>query len=461
MWISQSADLIVGFLLGLFGMWLYYKKTNVNRPSSEEVEELQEKLERTKIHEAVCEERLTVLNQQDKDQKKGIHVLRNRVSEEKTKVTELTASNLALEKQLEERGKNLQELQDRFRLEFENLSNRLLDEKSEKFAVRNEEQLGQLLGPLGERIRNFEDEIRKIHLEESKQRASLKQQFVQLSALNQQMSTDAKRLTEALKGENRTQGNWGELVLEKVLERSGLVKGREYEIQNNYTNGKSRLRPDVIVNLPDHKHIVIDAKVTLTHYEQYCSSEDLIERELAAQKHLSAVRKHIQGLASKNYQDIYELHSLDFVLLFLPVEPAFALALQNDPELFNKAFGQNIIIVSPTTLLATLRTIANIWRQEKRNKHALQIASESGKLYDKFVAFTDDLQKIGHHLKVTEQVYDKALNKLTIGRGNLVSRAEKIKQLGARTNKQFSAAFEQEADSTDIEEELISQNTPN
>ncbi len=459
MWFSQSSQLLAGVIIGLLLMWIYYqfRKMSWSQLSKSEVEDLKEDLDKNKMNCAFAEERLLQMKEQDQDQRKGIEKLRNRIMEEKTKVVELQGQKIGLEKLLEERGGHLEKMQERFRLEFENLSSKLLEEKSAKFAQKNEEQLSQLLGPLGERIKSFEDEVRKTHLEESKQRASLKQQFIQLSKLNLQMSTDAKRLTDALKGDNQTQGNWGELVLEHVLERSGLVKGREYTTQESFAQENGRLRPDVIVHLPEEKHIIIDSKVSLTHYEQYCSSDEPISRELAAQKHLQSVKKHIQGLASKNYQSIYELQSLDFVLLFLPVEPAFALALQTDPKLFNKAFEQNIILVSPTTLLATLRTVANIWRQEKRNKHAMEIASESGKLYDKFVAFTDDLQKIGVHLKQTEQVYDKALNKLSLGRGNLVSRAEKIKELGARTNKQFSNKLRQEK-SFEPQEEILDEN---
>ena len=254
--------------------------------------------------------------------------------------------------------------------------------------------------------------------------------------MNQEITKEAKNLTEALKGQSKTQGNWGEFILESILEKSGLVKGREYLVQESITaeSGK-RFQPDIIIKLPENKSIVIDSKVSLVGYEKIVSSENENEKQLGLREHINSIRSHIKNLSSKNYQNLYQLESLDFVLMFMPIEPAFALAVQQDPQIFNDAFEQNIVIVSPSTLLATLRTIASIWRQEKQNKNAVEIARQSGELLDKFIAFVEDLISVGKGLDSTKENYVKAMNKLVEGRGNLVSRTEKIKQLGAKANK--------------------------
>jgi DNA recombination protein RmuC len=254
--------------------------------------------------------------------------------------------------------------------------------------------------------------------------------------MNQQITQEAKNLTEALKGQSKTQGNWGEFILESILEKSGLVKGREYVVQESLTaeSGK-RFQPDVIIKLPENKSIVIDSKVSLVAYEKFISSDDENQKALALREHINSIRSHIKNLSSKNYQNLYQLESLDFVLMFMPVEPAFALAVQNDQTIFNDAFEMNIVIVSPSTLLATLRTISSIWRQEKQNRNAMEIAKQSGDMLDKFTAFVEDLLSVGKGLISVKDNYDKAMNKLTDGRGNLINRAEKIKQLGAKASK--------------------------
>ncbi|MCC7095433.1 MAG: DNA recombination protein RmuC, partial [Ignavibacteriaceae bacterium] len=251
-----------------------------------------------------------------------------------------------------------------------------------------------------------------------------------------------KNLTEALKGQSKTQGNWGEFILESILEKSGLVKGREYVVQESLTSesGK-RLQPDVIIKLPENKSIVVDSKVSLIGYEKYISEEDEHQKQLGLREHINSIRSHIKNLSGKNYQNLYQLESLDFVLMFMPIEPAFALAVQNDQAIFNDAFEMNIVIVSPSTLLATLRTISSIWRQENQNKNALEIARQSGDMLDKFTAFVEDLLTVGKGLISVKDNYDKAMNKLTDGRGNLISRAEKIKELGAKTSKSLPPAI--------------------
>lgn len=341
-----------------------------------------------------------------------------------------------LQEKLSEQKSEVEELQQKFTKEFENLANKILTEKSETFTKQNRENLDQILKPLGEKIKDFEKKVEDVYVTDSKERASLTQQIKTLHELNQQMSKDANNLTQALKGETKTQGNWGEFILESLLEKSGLAKDREYFLQESITSQEGRrFQPDVIVKLPDNKSIIIDSKVSLVAYEKFSSSENENDRLNAIKEHILSIRNHIKNLSSKSYQNLYSIESLDFVLMFLPIEPAFSLALQNDSGLFQEAYDKNIVIVSPTTLLATLRTIASIWRQENQNKNALEIARQSGALYDKFVGFVDDLQTIGSRIEQTQSSYNDAMKKLSEGSGNLVRRAEKIKSLGAKTSK--------------------------
>jgi DNA recombination protein RmuC len=271
-----------------------------------------------------------------------------------------------------------------------------------------------------------------------------------LKEMNQKITQEATNLTNALKGQSKTQGNWGEFILESILEKSGLVKGREYVVQESLTaeSGK-RFQPDVIINLPENKSIIIDSKVSLIGYEKFISSDDEREKQLALREHINSIRSHIKSLSGKNYQNLYQLESLDFVLMFMPIEPAFAYAVQSDASLFTDAFERNIVIVSPSTLLATLRTIASIWRQENQNRNALEIAKQSGDMLDKFTAFVDDLISVGKGLMSAKDNYDKAMNKLVDGRGNLVNRAEKIKQLGAKASKTLPPSILNRADLDD------------
>jgi DNA recombination protein RmuC len=281
----------------------------------------------------------------------------------------------------------------------------------------------------------------------------LREQIGSLKELNQQMSKDAINLTKALKGETKTQGNWGEFILESVLEKSGLTKGREYVVQESHNDEDGRrFQPDVIIRLPEGKSIVIDSKVSLVGYEKMVSAEDEAQQLIAGKEHLASLRAHIKGLSEKNYQQLHSLKSLDFVLLFVPIEPAFAAAVQLDQALFNEAFDKNIVVVSPTTLLATLRTIASIWRQEYQNQNAQEIADQGGKLYDKFVAFTEDLIKLGNQMDTAKKTYEESMKKLTDGSGNLITRVEKLKKLGARSSKVLPTALLNRAD-PDAEDE--------
>jgi DNA recombination protein RmuC len=327
-------------------------------------------------------------------------------------------------------------------LEFENIANKILDEKSQKFTDQNKINLDIILNPLKEKIKDFESKVEKAYKTESDERITLKAEIKNLVDLNKQISEDANNLANALKGENKTQGNWGELILEKVLERSGLVKDQEYRMQFSTNNDEGkRIQPDAVIMLPDNKHIVVDSKVSLVAYEAYVSSKTEDDKIKFVKEHISSVRNHIKQLSEKNYQSSTDFNTPDFVLLFIPIESSFSIAVQADQEMFNFAWDKKIVIVSPSTLLATLRTIASVWKQERQTKNAIEIAKQSGALYDKFVGFIEDMDKIGKNLDSTRMVYDAAFNKLHKGTGNLVKRAQDIEKLGAKTTKQLSSKF--------------------
>jgi DNA recombination protein RmuC len=359
----------------------------------------------------------------------------------------------ALEEKLMEHRKEIEDLQARFTIEFKNLANEILEEKSKKFTEQNKVNLNDILKPLGEKIKDFEKKVEEVYDKESQQRFSLKEEVKRLAELNQQVSKEANNLTKALKGESKSQGIWGEIILESILEKSGLVKDREYFMQESFKNeNEKRQQPDVILNYPGNRSIVIDSKVSLTAYERYVSDEDDSRRELALKDHLISVRKHIQELGSKNYQDMYQLNSLDFVMMFLPVEPAYMLAIQADPELWQYAYDKRILLISPTNLIAALKLVVSLWRQEYQNKNALEIARRSGELYDKFVGLMEDLTDVGHKLKQTQKSYEASMNKLSLGRGSLVKRAQDLKELGVKTKKEMPQNV---LDKTEMDENLL------
>ncbi len=346
---------------------------------------------------------------------------------------------LNLDDRLREQEKSLVEREKRMQTEFENLANRLLEEKSRKFTDQNHRQITSLLEPLRERIRTFEAGVEQRFLEETRDRVSLKKEIEQLRALNQQLSLDANNLASALKGDNKTQGDWGEVQLELLLQRAGLSREVHYRVQASFTdqNGKAR-RPDFIIHLPDDKHLVIDSKVSLAAYEQYCATDSDADRQLFLKQHLQSIRRHIKDLGSKNYQQLYQINSPDYLLLFVPIEPAFALAIQQDTQLFSEALDRNIVLVTTSTLLATMRTVSFIWKQEKQKHSVLEIARQSGLLYDKFCTFVEDLQSIGTRLDQAQGAYEDAMRKLVDSKkfgDTLVGRAERIRELGAQASK--------------------------
>jgi len=352
------------------------------------------------------------------------------------KLTQKVSELNNLKEKLSENKAEVEKLQEKFTKDFEILASKILEEKSTTFTKQNKENLKNILNPLQEKIQLFEKKVDDTHKESIDYHAALRQQILGLTAINEQMSKEAVNLTKALKGDSKTQGNWGELVLERVLEKSGLEKDREYFVQQSFTNDEGkRILPDVVIHLPDNKKMVIDSKVSLTAYEQHVNSEDETEKLQATKEHVNSLKRHIEQLSEKKYEDIYKIESPDFVLLFIPIEPAFAVALNADNQLYNKAFEKNIVIVTPTTLLATLRTIDSMWNNEKQQRNAIEIARQAGALYDKFEGLIKDLTSVGKKLDDAKKDYSSAMNKLVDGKGNLIISVEKLKKMGAKAKK--------------------------
>lgn len=336
--------------------------------------------------------------------------------------------------------KQFQEKQETFKIEFQNLANKIMEEKSEKFTEQNKNNIDAIMNPLREQLKDFKKKVEDTYDKESKDRTSLFEQIKQLQVLNSQLSVDAHNLTSALKGSSKTQGNWGELVLERILEQSGLEKGREYETQSSFSKSdldskQKRYQPDVLIHLPEKKTIIVDSKVSLTAYEKLCSAEDENEKKSFLKEHLVAVKSRVNELSDKNYQDVDGINTLDFVVMFMPIEAAFLIAMQSDQSLYQYAMDKNVFIVSPSNLLVMLRTIQHTWRNEKQNLNALEIAEKSGKLYDKFVGFVEDMKAIGNRIDQSKTAWDDSMKKLQEGSGNLIKRAQDLKDLGAKANK--------------------------
>ncbi len=363
-----------------------------------------------------------------------------------------------LQQRNDEQKLEVEKLQEKFTKEFENLANKILDEKSVKFTEQNRLNINNILNPLQEKILLFEKKVDESRKENYGIHQALKEQLGQLQTQNLKITQEAENLTKALKGDSKMQGNWGELVLERVLEKSGLEKDREYSVQQSFmSEGGSRVLPDVVIHLPDGKKMVVDSKVSLTHYERYVNAEDDQLREKFLKDHIYSLKKHVDQLSAKKYEDLYAMESPDFVLMFIPIETAFSVAINRDNNLYNKAFEQNIVIVTPSTLLATLRTIDSMWGNEKQQRNAIEIARQAGALYDKFEGFVTDLTKVGKRMDEAKSEYKGAMNKLVEGRGNIVSSIEKIKKMGAKAKKSIPETIlkraqedEQEEAATDI-----------
>lgn len=426
--------LLVGVIVGAAVTWLLLKLKHQQISNPFEAEANQLRADQSALQQSLQLRTEEINRLRDESLK-----LREETSSLNKESAHWKASYQALQEKLESQKQELESVRERFNLEFREIAGQLLEEKSKKFTDSNRENIDQILKPLREKLSEFEQKVESTHKEGLLNNEALKQQLLSLKELNSQMSRDAVNLTRALKGENKTQGNWGEFILESVLEKSGLVKDREYFVQVNLTDEEgNRLQPDVVVQLPEEKSIVIDSKVSLNAYERLSSAETDAEIEQARKEHLLSVRNHLKGLSGKNYHKLHGVKSLDFVLLFIPIEPAFAAAVQADASIFQEAFDKNIVIVSPTTLLATLRTIASIWRQEHQNRNALDIARKGGDMYDKFAAFAEDLVRLGAQMDTSKRTYDEAMKKLSTGTGNLVKRAADLKKLGLHTGKNIN-----------------------
>jgi len=431
--------LLVGIAIGFLLGWLFNKsKSTQTVENTNAFNELQQQILTESNAKSSLQAENNLLKTDNATLKSEGKILQDEILNLSKQLISQKSDSENLQNKLTEHKAEITTLNERFTKEFENLANKIFDDKSQKFTEQNKTNLGEILNPLGEKIKDFEKKVNDVYVSEGKERASLKNQLEMLQQLNQQMSKEANNLTKALKGENKTQGNWGEFILESVLEKSGLVKGSEYKVQESFTNDEGkRLQPDVIINLPENKTLVIDSKVSLNAYERFSSADTEEERILASKEHLLSLKTHIKGLSAKSYQSIHQIQSLDFVLLFIPIEPAFALAVQSDSGLFNDAFEKNIVIVSPSTLLATLRTVASIWRNEKQSNNAIEIAKKAGDLYDKFEGFIKDILEVGKKIDQTKSNYSDAMNKLIDGRGNIISRFEELKTLGAKADKQL------------------------
>lgn len=410
---------------------------------------------------------LQLQNSEERFQEKGVALQQNvekveREREEIRKEKELYKNDLTrrnvefenLQQRNSEQKAEVEKLQEKFQKEFENLANKILEQKSEKFTLQNKENIQNILNPLHEKIKLFEEKVDKSSMDSVKRHAELGKQLEQLNQQNLKISQEATNLTKALKGDTKMQGNWGEMVLESVLERSGLRKDHEYFVQRSFnTEEGKRVMPDVVLELPGDKKMIIDSKVSLVAYERYINETEEDEKPTLLKNHLVSVRKRVDELSRKNYHQLYQMESPDFVLLFVPIEAAFAIASQEYPQLYPEAFDKNIIIVTPTTLLAVLKTIDSMWQNEKQKQNAIAIATKAGALYDSFTNLTDELLKLGRQIQTVQTSHEQAMKKLT-GKGNLVRRVEKLKELGAKASKQI----DRELVTPDENEELLDQN---
>jgi len=373
---------------------------------------------------------------------------RNRSEELNTRIAKAEVEFKNMKEKLETQKLELEELQKKFTTEFENIANKILKQNSQEFTQVNQRNIGEILNPLKEKIHIFEKKVEDTYQKGIKDQTDLKAEIKKLTELNTKISEEANNLTNALKSDSKKQGNWGEIVLERVLERSGLVKGQEYDTQTSTRNEQGDLiRPDVIIKLPENKHIIVDSKVSLVAYEAFVNTDDPDNRSTILKQHVDSIKNHVKGLSEKSYQNATLFDTPDFVLLFMPMESAFSVAIQHDPDLFNFAWEKKIVIVSPTTLLATLRTIASIWKHEKQTQNALEIARQGGALHDKFVGFLEDLESIGLQINRASRTYEDAHKKLSDGTGSLIKRVKKLKELGAKASKSIPKNLLENSDS--------------
>jgi len=380
------------------------------------------------------------------DEKNSIKKELSRLTERNEELSQLLAKKETqldnLNEKLNFQKQELEEIQKKFTLEFENIANKILKQNSQEFTVVNQKNISEILNPLKERIQTFEQKITDTHEKEMRDSISLREEVKKLYELNYKISEEANNLTKALKGDTKVQGNWGELVLERILERSGLIENEEYEKQMSIRNDENEfLRPDVVIKLPENKHIIIDSKVSLIAYDKYINADTLEEKEKYSRMHIDSIKNHVKSLSEKNYSNVSVFNTPDFVLMFLPIEASFSVAIQKDIELFNYAWDKRIVIVSPSTLLATLKTISSIWKNEKQTQNALEIAKEGGKLIDKIVLLLEDMKKMGNQLDTIQKTFNEANKKLASGSGNIISRIRTMQILGAKSTKNIPDIF--------------------
>jgi DNA recombination protein RmuC len=419
---------IIALAIGIFiGKLIFSAKSQSEKAFLEE--KLNDSKEQFQIEKTALERQLQQIHQEKEAVRNEKEAINIQLTKKEVDFENLWQRN-------KEQKEEVEKLQEKFTKEFENLANKILDEKSSKFTEQNKENMKNILSPLQDKIHLFEKKVEDTHKESIDYHAALRQQIMGLREMNIQMSKETLNLTKALKGDSKMQGNWGELILERVLEKSGLEKDREYFVQQSHTTAEgNRVFPDVVINLPDGKKMIVDSKVSLTAYEKFINEEDDSLKNNFLKEHVNSIKRHVEQLGEKNYQDLYQIESPDFVLLFIPMEPAFALALNEDTTLYNKAFEKNIVIVTPSTLLATLRTIDSMWANQKQQENAFEIARQAGALYDKFEGFVADLIKIGKKIDESKVEYQGAMNKLVDGKGNLITSVEKLKKMGAKAKK--------------------------
>ena len=433
---------LLGAALAFAGTWIFLNNAFSRRrkAADEELRQTRNQLdfagkEAEGLNNRLAEVKGELASEREKSEKLG------------SDLASLRTAYANLKEKLDEQKQEVEKLNEKFAAEFKNLANEIFEEKSKKFTTQNKENLGELLSPLREKISEFQKKVEDSHTAGEKRSAALTEQLRHLKELNQEITREAKSLTLALRGDSKTQGNWGEMQLESILEKAGLQKDLHYFKEKNYkTEEGQNQRLDFIINLPDGKHLVLDSKVSLSAYSRYFDCEDESDKERCLKEHINSLHNHIKLLGDKNYHSLYGITTPDYVMMFIANEPALTVALKEDPQLYEKALARNIVLVSTTTLLATLRTISYIWKQDLQNKNAEEIARQAGALYDKFVGFTDDLMKLGNQLGTVQNTYRDSMKKLTEGTGNLVRRTEKLRELGAKSSKDQNAKLLDRAD---------------
>lgn len=435
---------LIAIIAALLGFFLGNYIERLKRRSSQST--LEEREKQLRLNLESLDQRLQIEMESTRELREVNSTLAQQITRFEADMENLQLKNT-------EQKEEVTKLQEKFTKEFENLANKILDEKSLKFTEQNQKNIKNILNPLQEKIQLFEKKVEDSQKENISINSALREQLLNLQNQNIKISKEAENLTKALKGDSKMQGNWGELVLERVLEKSGLEKDREYSVQQSFTTKDgSRVLPDVVINLPDGKKMVIDSKVSLTDYERFVNAdEDLQEKYL--KDHINSLKKHVDQLSAKKYEDLYEMESPDFVLMFVPIETAFSAAINKDTSLYNNAFEKNIVIVTPSTLLATLRTIDSMWNNEKQQRNAIEIARQAGALYDKFEGFVSDLTKVGKKMDDAKTEYRGAMNKLVEGRGNIITSIEKLKKMGAKAKKSIPDSILKRAKEDDYDEE--------